>query len=79
MELVHQRLIEKVLVVDCNACEKNQIFFSYNCSEGDNIFFKGHTNSAQYRDIIKLSEKLKMEELDLQWPQLDVQRQAAAV
>ena len=79
MELVHQRLIEKVLVVDCNACEKNQIFFSYNCSEGDNIFFKVHTHSAQYRDIIKLSEKLKMEELDLQWPQLDVQRQAAAV
>lgn len=74
MELVHQRLIEKVLVLDCNACEKNRIFSSYNSSEGDTIF-KVHTHSAQYREIIKLSEKLKMEEVDLRWPQLDAQRQ----
>ena len=73
-ELVDKRMMEKVLVVDCKACEKHHTFFSYNCSESGDKFFKVHTHSTQYTDIIQLSKEEVYLDLFLQRQE----RQAAA-
>ena len=53
-ELKKEYLMERIIVTDCQACEKD-----HNCNsfETDIMTFKVHTHSDQYKKIIELKEK----------------------
>ena len=64
-ELVDKRMMEKVLVVDCKSCANNHNNHNYyNCSESGEKFFKVHTHSTQYKDIVKLTKNANIQEVD---------------
>ena len=66
-------MIERLLVVDCQTCENNH---NYNCFETDNMLFKVHTHSDQYKNIVKTAKELNSREQGVE--STDSKEQAAA-
>ena len=71
--LEEKRMIERLLVVDCQTCENNH---NYNCFETDNMLFKVHTHSDQYKNIVKIAKELNSREQGVE--STDSKEQAAA-
>ena len=53
-ELKKEDLMERVIVADCETCEKD---YNCKCFETDKMTFKVHTHSDQYKKIIELTER----------------------
>ena len=71
--LEDKQMIERVLVVDCQTCEENH---NYNCFETDDMLFKVHTHSDQYKNFVKIAKELNSREQEVQ--RTDSKEQAAA-
>ena len=71
--LEDKRMIERLLVVDCQTCEENH---NYKCFENNNMLFKVHTHSDQYKNIVKIAKELNSREQGVE--SADSKEQAAA-
>ena len=71
--LEDKQMIERVLVVDCQTCEENH---NYNCFETDDMLFKVHTHSDQYKNFVEIAKELNSREKGVE--STDSKEQAAA-